>query len=132
MKRLITIFSLIWAGISCASPIDCKVSDENTIIVTMETPHPNHALVHRPSGKTVWLQTSPEFIHKQLKNFSELKTWIISPDSKGTVWVNGKATVQPIIKGEGRYYLYIAENTETERENTYFIECYFVIGKHNA
>lgn len=132
MKLLITIFLLFWASITCASPIECKVTDGSTVIVTMETPHPNNALVHRPSGKTVWLQTSREFIHKQASNFSELKTWVISPESKGTVWINGKATVQPIMKGEGKYHLYIAENTETERENTYFIECYFVIRKHNA
>jgi len=128
MKTLIIIFTLFGASISYASPIDCKVADESTIIVTMEIPHPNHALVHRPSGETVWLQTSPEFIHKQIPNFSELKTWVISSESKGTVWVNGKATVQPIIKGNGKYHLYIAENTETEPENTYFIECFFVIG----
>ena len=128
MKKLITIFTLFLASISHASPIDCKVTDGSTVVVTMEIPHPNHALVYRPSGETVWLQTSSEFIHKQIPNFSELKTWIISSESKGTVWVNGKATVQPIIKGKGKYHLYIAENTETEPDNTYFIECYFVIG----
>jgi hypothetical protein len=128
MKTLIAIFTLFWASISHASPIDCKVTDESTVIVTMEIPHPNHALVYRPSGETVWLQTSSEYIHKQVPNFSEIKTWIISSESKGTVWVNGKATVQPIIKGKGKYHLYIAENIETEPENTYFIECYFVIG----
>ncbi|GEM_PF-4737186 len=128
MKTIVTIFTLLLVSISHASPIDCKVIDESTVIVTMEIPHPNHAIVHRPGGETVWLQTSPEFIHKQVSNFSRLKTWVISSESKGTVWVNGKATVQPIIKGKGKYHLYIAENTETEPENTYFIECYFVIG----
>lgn len=129
MKTLIIIFSLFWASITCASPIECKVTDENTVIVTMEVPHPNHAIVQRPDGETVWLQTSSDYIHTQVPNFSELKTWVISPKSEGTVWVNGKAMVQPIIKGQGKYLLYIAENTETERENTYFIECYFVIGE---
>lgn len=128
MKTLITIFTLFLAGISHASPIDCKVTNESTVMVTMKIPHPNHALVYRPSGETVWLQTSSEYIHKQVPNFSELKIWVISSESKGTVWVNGKATVQPIIKGKGEYHLYIAENLETEPENTYSIECYFVIG----
>ena len=127
MKTLIITFTLFWASISYASPIDCIVADESTVIVTMEIPHPNHALVYRPGGETVWLQTSSEYIHKQVPNFSELKIWVISSESKGTVWVNGKVTVQPIIKGKGEYHLYIAENLETEPENTYFIECYFVI-----
>jgi hypothetical protein len=128
MKTLITIFVLFWTSLNHASPIECKVTDESTIVVTMNTPHPNHALVHRPDGETVWLQTSSEFVHKQIPNFSELNNWVISSESKGTVWVDGKATVQPIIMGKGKYHLYVAENTETERENTYFIECYFVIG----
>lgn len=132
MKTLITIFALVWVSLSYASPIECKVKNGNTVVVSMEIPHPNHALVHRPSGETVWLQTSPEFVHKQTPDFSHLKTWIISRESKGTVWVNGEATAQPIIMGKGKYHLYIAENTETERENTYFIECYFVIDESNA
>ena len=127
MKTLITIFTLFWASISQATPINCEVTSDSNVIVTMKTPHPNHALVHRPSGETVWFQTGPEYIHKQIPNFSELKTWVITPESTGTVWVDGKATVQPIINGKGKYNLYIAENIETEPENTYFIECYFVI-----
>lgn len=128
MKTLITLFTLFGAGISHASPIDCGVTDKNTVVVSIEIPHPNHALVYRPSVETVWLQTSSEYIHKQERNFSELKTWVISFESEGTVWVNGKAMVQPIIKGKGKYHLYIAKNLETEPENTYFMECYFVIG----
>jgi hypothetical protein len=128
MKTLIAIFTLLCASIGYASPIDCNVTDEGVVIVTMEIPHPNHALVNRPSGETVWLQTSSEYIHEQIPNFGELKNWLISSESTGTVWVNGKATVQPIIKGKGRYHLYIAENPETELENTYYIECYYVIG----
>jgi len=85
MKTLITIFTLFLAIISHASPIDCKVTNESTVIVTMEIPHPNDAIVYRFSGETVWLQTSSEFIHKQVPNFSELKIWVISSESKGTV-----------------------------------------------
>ncbi|MFL0805631.1 MAG: hypothetical protein K6L81_18100 [Agarilytica sp.] len=96
----------------------------------MSTPHPEHALVHRPSGETVWLQTSPEFVHQQIQNFGNLATWVIGSESMGTVWINGKAEVHPILKGAGKYHLYIAENTETDRENTYFIECYFTLDKN--
>ncbi len=132
MKTLIVTFVLLWSGLCHASPIDCKVKNESTVVVDMEVPHPNHALVHRPGGETVWLQTSSEFVHKQIPNFGTLKTWVITRESKGTAWISGKATVQPIILGKGKYHLYIAENTETEQENTYFIECYFLIGESKA
>ena len=134
MKTLISLCALFWIIISSASPIDCNVTGKSTIIVTMKTPHPNHALVYRPDGEVVWLQTSPEYIHIQIPNFSGRKIWKISSDSKGTVWVNGKATVQPILKGRGKYHLYIADNVETEPDNTYFIECYFTIedGKNES
>ena len=128
MKITATLMILFASGFVHAEPINCNVTSNGEVHISMIAPHPNHALVHRPSGETVWLQTSSEYIHKQVPNFSELKIWVISSESKGTVWVNGKATVQPIIKGKGEYHLYIAENLETEPENTYFIECYFVIG----
>jgi len=51
----------------------------------MEVPHPNHAIVYRPGGETVWLQTSSDYIHSQAPNFSEIKTWVISNESEGTV-----------------------------------------------
>lgn len=127
MKALIAICIIFCAGIGHASPIDCKVTDKNTVIVTMKVPHPNHALVNRPDGEVVWLQTGPEYLHQQIPNFSELETWVITSESMGTVWVNGIATIQPIIKGSGKYNLYIAKNLETEPENTYFMECFFVI-----
>lgn len=131
MKILFTLFALFWAGISQAAVINCEVTDEGNFIVTMKTPHPNHALINRPDGEVVWLQTDPEYIHKQIPNFSELGTWVITPESEGTVYIDGKATVQPIINGRGKYNLYMARNLETEPENTYFIECYFIIENYN-
>ena len=129
MKLFATLIAIIFAGIVHANPISCNVTSKGNILVAMEVPHPKHALIHRPAGETVWLQSSSSFVHKQIDNFSNLKNWVITPESKGTVWVNGKATAQPIINGKGKYHLYIAENTETERENTYFIECNFYIGE---
>ena len=86
-------------------------------------------MVYRPNGEIVWLQTTPEYIHKQIENFGALQNLVITRETKGTVFVDGKAIVQPIIQGNGRYHLYIAENLETEPENTYFIDCYFIIEK---
>ncbi|MFW9845847.1 MAG: hypothetical protein ACFFD6_03800 [Candidatus Thorarchaeota archaeon] len=127
MKIAVTFFILFISGIVYADPITCNVASDGEVNISMIAPHPEHALVHRPDGETVWLQTSPEYIHKQIENFGALETWVITPETKGTVWIDGKASVQPIIQGNGKYHLYIADNLETEPENTYYIECYFVI-----
>lgn len=128
MKTLFPIFALLWASIGHTSPISCEVTDEGAVVVTLKVPHPNDAIVYRPDGEVVWLQVSPDSARAHGAEFGALDTWVISSESKGTVWVDGKAVAQPVIKGKGKYHLYIAENIETEPENTYFIECYFAIG----
>ena len=125
---IIIIFILLAIGTVSASPIEC-VQDKTskTILITMRVPHPKHALVYRPDGSTVWLQTSTDFVHEQTSDFGNLSKWQITSSTVGTVWIDGKATTQKVIKGKGVYHLYIAENLETEPENTYFIECYFTV-----
>jgi len=129
MKIAVTFLIFLVSGFVYADTITCNVTSNGEVHISMTAPHPEHALVHRPNGETVWLQTSPEFIHKQIENFGTLEKWVITPETKGTVWVDGKANVQPIIQGGGWDHLFIAENLETEPENTYFIECYFFIEK---
>ena len=127
MKITATFLILFSSGFVHADTITCNVTSNGDVHISMVAPHPEHALVIRPNGETVWLQTSPEYIHKKIENFGELEKWVITPETKGTVWIDGQASVDPIIQGNGRYHLYIAENLETEPENTYFIECYFII-----
>lgn len=126
-KGLITTLTFLLPQLGAASPIACNITEQGSVAVTMETPHPENALIYRPDGKVVWLQTSTGLIHPQNADVSELKTWVLSPESTGTVWAEGHAMVQPIFNGNGRYRLYIADNLETESENTRFIECFFVI-----
>jgi hypothetical protein len=125
---IIIIFILLAIETVSASPIECVQDKANkTILITMQVPHPKHALVYRPDGSTVWLQTSNEFIHEQISDFGNLSKWQIYSNTVGTVWIDGKAMIQRVINGKGIYRLYIAENLETEPENTYFIECYFTV-----
>ena len=127
MKITATFLILFASGFVHADPITCIVTSNGDVHISMIAPHPEPALVYRPNGEAVWLQTSPEFIHQQIENFGALEKWVITPETNGTVYVEGKVSVQPVIQGSGRYHLYIAENPETEPENTYFIECYFII-----
>ena len=110
-----------------ASSIECVGSDDGVVKISMQIPHPEHALIERPNGETVWLQSDSTYAHHQINDFGNLGEWVLSSNSKGTVYVNGKATVQNVFHGKGKYHLYIAKNLETEKDNTYFIECYFEI-----
>jgi hypothetical protein len=110
-----------------AAPIECLKQGDNSITVIMDIPHPKEALIYRPSGEIVWLQNDDSLVHQQIKNFENLQEWNIDPGTIGTVYKNGKPFIEPALDGKGVYHLYIAKNTETEPENTYYIECYFEI-----
>ena len=126
-RLLAIILFIVASSTSEAEPIVCITKDNNTVVVTMTVPHPKEALVQRPTGETVWLQADDELAHKQIENFESLEKWTITSTTLGTVFIDGIPKTEPIIKEKGRYHLYIADNTETERDNTYFIECYFEI-----
>lgn len=127
MKLSILFILLVLSFGAFSGPIDCVVESDSSISIRMDTPHPEDALIYRPNGETVWLQMEGEFLHKQIENFESLEHWKLTSESQGTVYNNGEPTIQKIINGNGKYHLYIAKNTETERENTEFIECYFSI-----
>lgn len=118
---------LSFATSAFAEPITCTEEGNNGVSIRMATPHPREALIQRPSGEIVWLQMPDGLAHKQIDNFENLSNWIIDSESLGTVYVDGIPEIQAIFDATGRYHLYIAENTETEPDNTYFIECYFTI-----
>lgn len=127
MKHVLPIIGLLGVLTAEAASLECIKEDNNTILIKMELPHPKEALVQRPDGDTVFLQVEGSLAHKQIANFENLEEWTITLSTLGTVYRDGEAIAEPIISGSGRYHLYIADNVETERENTLFIECYFEI-----
>ena len=128
MIRNTILYILLYSTTAYASPIDCTVdNDTKTVTIKMSTPHPNHALIYQPDGTVVWLQSGPEYIHPQLKDFSHVAVYEITQESVGTVWNDGGAAIEKVISGSGRYHFYVADNIETEPENTYYMECFFTI-----
>ena len=127
MKALVLFGCLSIASSAFAQPITCQKEDNDVVSIRMVTPHPAEALIYRPSGETVWLQMPDGLAHRQIDNFENLSHWIIDSESLGTVYVDGIPEIQSVFNTTGRYHLYIAETTETEPDNTYFIECYFTV-----
>ena len=108
MKTAAALLILFASGLAHSDTTTCNVTSNGEVHISMRSPHPEHALVFRPTGEVVWLQTSPQYVHKQIENFGALEKWVITPETKGTVDVDGKASVQSVIQGSGRYHLYIA------------------------
>lgn len=129
MKWIITLSFLFIQSFVEAKSIECESTDGKSVVVRMVAPHPKEVIVNRPDGETVWVQMADGLLHKQIPDFENLEQWIIDSETVGTVYIDGRPEIQPIIKDRGRYNLYIAENVETEPENTFFIECYFEIKK---
>lgn len=128
--KLFTFFLLtIFSSSIFADAVECNVLDGKTVMVAMIAPHPSEALIDRPNGETVWLQMNEDLKHEQIEDFENLTEWHINKNTLGTVYVDGAPEAQPIITVKGRYHLYIAENTETERDNTHHMECYFTINE---
>ena len=118
-----------WAIGSKADEITCAVEPNGSVVIEMSHPHPGEAVVRRPTGETVWLQSETEFVAEQGQNLPAATRIMLRPDSLGTVWVDGKAEVQRVVSGAGEYKFYAAENVETEPDNTYHVECRFYIQK---
>ena len=98
--------------------------------VAMPVPHPAEMLIYQPSGTTVWLR-HPDLTYQfpETSNFEELASFVIDESSQGTRFrpSDGKPELIPVLAGQGEYHLYLAENTETEPENTLFFDCRFTV-----
>ncbi len=47
---------------------------------------------------------------------------IIPSQLKGVVWKNGQRLVRKVFNTPGKYFIYLADNLETEPENTFSFE----------
>ena len=119
MRTVLISVLLVFVNVAYSTQIECVPGQSNKIVnVTMQVPHPENILIYRPDGTAVYIM---------IDNFSSIRKWSITRELPGTVWVEGKESIEKVIKEEGVYRLYIANNLETEPSNTSYIECEFEI-----
>ncbi len=118
-------------ALSGAPFLTCVV-DENIdnpkVSINIQTPHPKEMLLRRPDGSFVDLQG--DFVPFKFpvdKGFENLGAFVIDTSSTGTEFEDGVEKSAPLLRGAGTYYLLVAENTETELENTLYFDCEFDI-----
>ena len=91
------------------------------LIIKLGDPHPNHLLIYSPKGYVY-------YFFKTKDVFDEIifkKEFVIDPMSfKGIRFDEdtGEQIEEIVFTTPGKYKLYFANNTETEPENTFFVE----------
>jgi len=128
---------LFLAPVSDAEPaLDCvvkTVGGELTVAVTMKTPHPAEMLVNTPDGQSLFLRAADiPFQYPNTNDFESLESFTLNRISRAT-WFNdwGEPEAALILGPGGTYEIVLADNLETERENTLSFTCEFTIEKNN-
>ncbi len=132
IRVLSTVLFLLLVGDNAADQsMQCTpyvAKSEPIVRIDVVTPHPKELILHRPGKPTVWLRMD-DIEHKfpESEDFSNLGTFDITSQSRGTVYENGQPKLVPILDGPGRYHLILAENVDTELDNTFYQECEFTL-----
>jgi hypothetical protein len=107
-----------------SGPLHCDpqvLRPGDTLAIEMRVPHPLELAIVAPDGAYYYLQAADDSVPSRLSanEFAELAVVHIDVDSAtGIQWVNGKPTKSRIFEIVGEYEVILAENIETEPENT--------------
>ena len=98
-----------------------SISTGENFRLTFPKLHPKKLSVRSPSKKWYSIQDGEEDIFivslKEYNSATELK--INSKYLEGITWINGKKVKEKVFQIKGEYLIYMANNLETEPENTF-------------
>jgi hypothetical protein len=125
--------TIIFLEGSANPPLQCEVESidgQTTVFINVVVPHPAEMLVYTPSEQVIVLRALDiPFQHPETDDFENLGRFSLTSKSYGTVWNEwGETESAPVLGVSGTYELVIAENIETEPENTLFYSCKFDLG----
>jgi len=98
-----------------------SISRGESFRLTFPKLHPKKTSIRSPSKKWYSIQDSDEgiFIVSLKKYNSATKLKINSKSLEGITWINGKKVKEKVFQENGKYFIYMANNLETEPENTF-------------
>ena len=107
------------------------ISRGEHFLLTFPKLHPKNISVRSPSNKWYSIQDDDEgiFIISLEKYNSATELKINSKTLDGITWVNGKRVKEKVFKESGEYLIYMANNLETEPENTFHFSVSIVLKK---
>lgn len=111
--------SAFGADIVVVSP--ASVTADDCITITFPRKHPKKMSVRTPSGEWFVVHEKSEEIFLLPSNKFSRATSIQKKVSefRGVKWAGGQRIVGPVFNEPGKYLFYMADNLETEPENTF-------------
>ena len=98
-----------------------EISLDQKITVKLPKQHPLKMSIRDPKGVWHWVQDAEEdILFLPYSDFKEATRITILPSQvRGVSWINGKRLDGLVFNHLGEYLVYIADNLETEPENTF-------------
>lgn len=97
------------------------VTARDIITITFPRKHPKNMSIRSPGGGWYNVHEASEKIYLLPANQFSRATLVRKKVSeiKGVIWVDGKRSIEPVFSEPGEYLIYMADNLETEPENTF-------------
>ena len=97
------------------------VAANDVIIISLPKKHPQKMSIKSPNGEWFVVHEKSEKVYFFPKHKSSSATSVRKKVAKirGVKWVDGKRMVEPVFNEPGEYLFYMADNLETEPENTF-------------
>ena len=98
-----------------------SISAGESFRLTFPQLHPNKLSLRTPSGSWYSIHDSDEGVFLlPLKKYIKSTELRLNPLTlQGVTWVNGKKIKEKVFQKQGEYLVYMANNLETEPENTF-------------
>ena len=98
-----------------------QVSKQDTLTLTLPKKHPTKISVKSPNGTFYIIHSEEDNIalipYEKVDSAKSIKIPLLS--TIGLTWIEGKKTQEKVFKVPGRYLIYMADDLETEPENTF-------------
>lgn len=97
------------------------VTATDIITITFPKKHPKKMSIRTPGGGWYSVHEAPEKIYILPASQFSRATLVRKKVSeiKGVIWIDGKRSIEPVFSEPGEYLIYMADNLETEPENTF-------------
>jgi hypothetical protein len=95
-----------------------------SVTIEMGANHPGELAAVSPGGGWYYFQGSSRAVLMPAEAFKKATQIEIPHDIQGIVYKDGKPMKKALFSAAGRYEIVLAENLETEPENTLWLHCF--------